>query len=131
MTEYRIPYKYWLFFYTLIYLLLANFGLNNILEFSLPVLTVIYPPAILLIIMALLQDFCQFNRLTYRLSIYLTFSISTLSGLSAFGIEVPYLSELISKLPFHNEGLEWILPVAFVLFILTIYSKFFTKETLE
>ena len=79
--------------------MLANFGLDNILKFSLPVLATIYPPAILLIIMALLQDICQFNRLTYQLTIYLTICISILSGLNSFGVDIPVLSDWMSQLP--------------------------------
>lgn len=128
LTKHRITYKQWLIIYTLLSLMLANFGLDNILKFSLPVLATIYPPAILLIIMALLQDICQFNRLTYQLTIYLTICISILSGLNSFGVDIPVLSDWMSQLPFYNEGLEWILPSIFVLFILSIYSKFFQND---
>src|SRR5699024_1276231 len=129
LTNHRVTYKQWLFIYTLISLTLANFGLNNILEFSLPVLTAIYPPAIMLIIMALLHDSCQFNRLTYQLTIYLTLFISILSGLGSLGAEIPIFSALLSKLPFYNEGLEWMLPAAFVLLILTVGSRLFARKT--
>lgn len=123
LTKDKVTYKQWIFIYTLISLVLANFGLDTILQFSLPVLAAIYPSAILLIIMALLQDICHFNRLTYQMTIYLTLFISILSGLRTIGIKLPVISELISKLPFFNEGLEWILPSVLVLILFTIISK--------
>ena len=83
----------------------------------------IYPPAIVLIVMALLQDVFQFNRLAYQTTIYTTFLISIISGLRSAGIELPVASDLTEKLPFFSEGLEWILPAIMVLVIMAIFSK--------
>lgn len=123
LTNNKVTYKQWMFIYTVISLILANFGLNTILQFSLPILVAIYPPAIVLIVMALLQDVFQFNRLAYQSTIYMTFLISIISGLRSAGIELPVISDLTKKLPFFSEGLEWILPAIMVLVILAIFSK--------
>src|SRR5690625_563759 len=128
LTNNKVTYKQWIFIYTLISLVLANFGLNRILQFSLPVLVAIYPPAIMLIIMALLQDVFQFDRLTYQMTIYLTLVISIISGLRSAGMEVPFLSDLTAQLPFFNEGLEWILPAILVLMVFTVFSKIRSNE---
>jgi LIVCS family branched-chain amino acid:cation transporter len=123
LTNNKVTYKQWMFIYTVLSLVLANFGLNTILQFSLPILVAIYPPAIVLIVMALLQDVFQFNRLAYQTTIYTTFLISIISGLRSAGIELPVASDLTEKLPFFSEGLEWILPAIMVLVIMAIFSK--------
>lgn len=123
LTDNKITYRQWMSFFTLISFVLANFGLNSILKFSLPVLVGIYPTAIVLIIMALLQDTFDFKRLSYRGTIYVTLFISIISGFKEANIKLPLLSDLAAFLPLSAEGLEWILPAVITLFVLTIISK--------
>lgn len=123
LTSQRVSYRQWMTFFTLISFVLANAGLNSILKFSLPVLVAIYPTAIVLIVMALLQDTFNFQRLSYKGTIYVTLFISIISGFKQANIKVPFLSDLSALLPLYKEGLEWILPAFVTLLILTIISK--------
>ncbi|MDN6162530.1 MAG: branched-chain amino acid transport system II carrier protein, partial [Atopostipes sp.] len=50
LTNDKITYHQWLVIYSFISFVLANFGLNTILKFSLPILASIYPTAIVLIV---------------------------------------------------------------------------------
>lgn len=126
LTNGKVSYKKWITFFTLISLILANFGLDSILIFSLPVLVAIYPTAIVLIVMALFQDLFDFKRLSYKATIYLTLFISIISGFEEAGIQVPFLSDLSALLPLYEEGLEWLLPVFLMLVFTTAVSK--TRE---
>ena len=128
LTDGRISYKQWMTVYTLISFVLANFGLNAILKFSLPILASIYPTAIILIIMALLQDLFAFDRLVYKGTIYITLLISIIAGLKQAGIQLPVVSQMATYLPFYQEDLEWLAPSLITLIGLTAYSKI--KETL-
>lgn len=128
LTKYKITYKQWVFIYTFISFVLANFGLDSILKFSVPVLVGIYPPAIMLIVMALLQDFFQFDKLTYQATIYITLLISVISGLKSAGIELKFIRKLLSVLPFYNDGLEWVVPAIAVLVVSAIIAKFRTNK---
>jgi len=123
LTNDKVSYKQWILIYTLISFVLANFGLNTILQFSLPILEAIYPTAIVLIIMALLQDVFDFDRLTYQMTIYITLFISIISGFNSAGIELPVLDQLASLLPFYSQGLHWIIPAIVVLMVFTLISK--------
>lgn len=124
LTNHKVSYARWILIYTLISFILANFGLDTILQFSLPILVAIYPTAIVLIVMALLQDYLHFDKLTYKTTIYLTLAISIIAAFTSVGIHIPGLSDLTAALPLHNEGLEWIIPAAVVLIVFTLISKF-------
>lgn len=123
LTNNKVTYNQWIFIYTFISFVLANFGLDSILQFSVPILVGIYPPAIMLIIMALLQEYLNFNRLTYQATIYITLLIAAIAVLKSVGIELEFIDNILSTLPFYNDGLEWILPSFVVLIGMTILSK--------
>lgn len=123
LTNNKIAYKQWITIYTFIAFILANFGLNSILKFSLPVLAAIYPTAIVLIVMALLQDIFKFNQLTYKATIYMTLFISIVAGFKEAGIKLLILTNLSALLPLYKEGLEWLIPSLFTLIVCTIFSK--------
>lgn len=122
LSQNKISYQKWIILFSLISLVLANFGLNTILKFSLPVLVAIYPTAIMLIIMALLQDFFNFTPFAYKLTIYLMLFISIISALSSLKITLPFISNALSLLPFSEAGLEWLLP-SFSILILSSFLK--------
>lgn len=127
LTSHRVSYKNWMTFFTFISFVLANFGLNSILKFSLPVLVAIYPTAIVLIIMALLQGMFDFKQLSYKATVYITLFISVISGFKEAGIQVPLFSNLSALLPLYEDGLEWLLPAFLVLIITTLVSKTRTR----
>lgn len=121
----KINYRNWLLILTLISLVLANYGLNNILNYSIPALLLIYPIGIALVILSLLN--C--NSLIYKFCIPITFLISLLTTLNKF----PYLnvwiddSHIITKinnyLPLYQNGLAWLIPFLITLIVSTIYLK--------
>lgn len=123
LTNNRVTYNQWATLYTFISLVLANFGLDSILQFSIPILVGIYPPAIMLIIMALLQESLSFDRITYRATIYVTLLIAVIAALKSVGIELSIIDNIISTFPFYNDGLEWIFPSFVVLITMTVLSK--------
>lgn len=123
LTQNKITYKQWILIYTLIALTLANFGLDTILKFSLPVLAAIYPAAIMLIIMALTQDIFKYNQLTYKATIYVTILLSLVSAFHTIGISLPLLDPLATALPFYEVDLAWLLPAFITLIGGTIISK--------
>ncbi|MCI6609749.1 MAG: branched-chain amino acid transport system II carrier protein [Ezakiella sp.] len=124
LTKEKLSYKSWVFIFTFVSLVLANFGLDTILKFSVPVLNTIYPVAIILILMALSQDFLNLSKQTYKISVYVTLFISVIDGFKTAGITLPVLSALASKLPLSSVGLGWVLPFALSLCLSEVYSRF-------
>lgn len=123
----KISYKNWVGILTFSSMVLANMGLNKILSISVPVLEMIYPIAIMLIVLAMLDNIFKGNRLVYRLTILCTGIISTVCGLKGFGINIGDM--IFGSLPLYDQGLGWILPAI----IAMIIGKLITnsrKETL-
>lgn len=126
----KLSYRTWTTIFTLVSFILANFGLDAILKFSVPVLVAIYPVAIVLIMMALLQDLFNFSNLSYKLTVYVTFIISILQGLKVANINIPFLHNLAARLPLAKDGLEWALPTFVILVLVSIFTKGDIKEVL-
>ena len=87
---------------------LANMGLTKILAISIPVLDMIYPIAIMLIVLAMMNKFIKGSRTVYSLTILFTGVVSVIYGLKGFGIELG--AKLFGKLPLYSEGLGWLVP---------------------
>ena len=87
--------------------ILANFGLNQILAYSVAVLVAIYPVAIILI---LLGNSPIESKLTYRLTVGVAGAISLVQMLASLNLPIPVLYNLYLQLPLANLGLAWALP---------------------
>jgi branched-chain amino acid:cation transporter, LIVCS family len=105
----RVSYKMWVIILAILSTTIANLGLTQILNISVPILGMIYPIAIVLIFLGLMDDIIKSNR-----SIY----ISVISCVALFSIldtiNNVFLDEkwrgIFDILPFYNEGIGWIIP---------------------
>lgn len=96
---------------TVISALLANTGLEQLIQFSVPVLAILYPLAIVLIFLTFLHDFFKGKRAVYVISLLLTFIISLVDGLA----DTPYIAKQVQDifyqyLPLYSIGLGWLIP---------------------
>lgn len=108
----KVSYKGWVRILSLSSMILANMGLTKILAISVPVLNAIYPIAIMLIVLAMLDKLFMGNRIVYSFTILFTGVVSVVDALSQAGINIDFLVNAFSKLPFYSQGLGWILPSA-------------------
>ncbi|MFP7169319.1 branched-chain amino acid transport system II carrier protein [Terribacillus halophilus] len=89
----------------------ANAGLANIITFSVPVLTIIYPLAIVLILLTFLHNAFAGSRAVYLISLLFTFAVSLMEGLNAAGIPIQGVQDFLTdNLPLYSLGLGWLLP---------------------
>lgn len=105
-----VGYRIWVFFFAGISLLISNIGLNKILELSVPVLNMLYPVAIVLIVLACIHPLIQSFRAVYPVCILFTGIISISSALEGVFKNLPSWMELVRKLPLYQQGLHWIVP---------------------
>jgi LIVCS family branched-chain amino acid:cation transporter len=89
-------------------MIFANVGLTQILRISVPVLTAIYPMAIVLMVLGFLDDFFKGNFYVYLFAMICTSFVSILEALGQLGLE----SSVLSGLPFYSRGLGWNIPAA-------------------
>jgi LIVCS family branched-chain amino acid:cation transporter len=126
----KISYKMWVLFFSLVSFVIANFGLANIINFSIPVLMFLYPLSIALMLLTFLSKLFNHSRIVYVSAISVTFMISIIDGLKTFcdlvGIEYfGWLAQIVAfydrVLPFYNNGLGWLLPVLVTILITGIF----------
>lgn len=112
LTGGRIKYKIWVIAWCLIGFGVANFGLTTIIKGSIPVLVAIYPIAIMLIILSLINPLIDSSKLIYRTCVYVCVVVGTINGLDIAGVSVPLVTNLVKAMPFYDSILGWIVPSA-------------------
>lgn len=106
----KMTYKNWVRILSLSSMILANMGLNMILSISIPVLDMIYPIAIMLIVLAMFDKLFKGNRYVYGLTMLFTGLVSIIYALDSLGFKLNFVTQLLNKLPFYGQGLGWIVP---------------------
>ncbi|WP_117148796.1 MULTISPECIES: branched-chain amino acid transport system II carrier protein [Paraliobacillus] len=118
-TYSKISYKTFVLVLCLVSFIIANFGLNNIIQFAVPVLMFLYPLAIVLILLGLFSSFFANKKEVYAVSMFLTFFVSIIDGYNALANSIPGVRISVIEsirefyllyLPFYEIGLGWILP---------------------
>jgi branched-chain amino acid:cation transporter, LIVCS family len=116
----KFSYKMWVLFFSVVSFVIANFGLSNIINYSIPVLMFLYPLAIALMLLTFLSKLFNHSRIVYVATITVTSMISIIDGFKTFcqllGFEYyGWLGKIVAfyerVLPLYNDGLGWLLPV--------------------
>lgn len=132
LSKEKISYRAWVFVISLVGVAIGSLGVGKIINYTMPIFTVLYPVAIVLVFLGVFNKFIP-NAGGYRGSILLTLFVSTFETITAHGINVPFISEAISKLPFSQNGFAWLVPsiVGFVagLIIQQIFSRKANKNS--
>ena len=127
----RVPYKVWATIWVIWSYMLANLGLNKIMEYSVPVLLAIYPASLVLIVLALIDKYIKGSSTVYRFVIYPTVVISIIHTLDKINIEIPLASSLVKKLPLQSADLGWLSAAGICFVIGFIISKVIEKNTVN
>ncbi|MFC4557882.1 branched-chain amino acid transport system II carrier protein [Virgibacillus kekensis] len=129
----KISYKTLVIFFATLTFVIANFGLANIITYSVPVLMFIYPLAIVLMLLTFLSPLFNHARLVYGSTIAVTFLISIFDGLKAlcdslgiayFNWMQPIIAFYEQSLPLYSQGLGWLFPAIVVIAVTGIISRF-------
>ncbi|WP_047984970.1 branched-chain amino acid transport system II carrier protein [Ornithinibacillus californiensis] len=128
----KFSYKVLVTFFTTITFIIANFGLSNIITYSIPVLMFLYPLAIVLMLLTFLSPLFNHSRMVYVATIAVTLLISVIDGLKTlygslgiegYGFFEPVVTFYSNVLPFYNEGLGWLAPALIVIVITGVISR--------
>ncbi|OOV61073.1 branched-chain amino acid transport system II carrier protein, partial [Clostridium botulinum] len=115
-------------------MILANMGLTKILAVSVPVLDAIYPVAIVLIVLSMVDVLFEESSVVYICTIAFTSVVSVLHALSGAGLKFGVLEQLCNSLPLYSQGLGWVVPsaVGFIIgLILKVIKDRVTQKTLD
>lgn len=109
----RLSYRVWVCVFAAVSALIANAGLDLILQLSVPVLNCLYPVAIVLILLSFLPVDAATHPLLYPLPSALAGVFGVVSALDGLGFQIPGVTAWFSRfLPLYSVGLGWLLPVA-------------------
>ncbi|ERI07511.1 branched-chain amino acid transport system II carrier protein [Aneurinibacillus aneurinilyticus] len=104
-----LSYKGWATVLTVWSMAIANLGLTQILKVSVPVLGILYPVAIILIILALAHRYIATASVVYTITVGLVGLFSLIDIVNTVFLAGKWSSSL-SGLPLYSEGLGWIVP---------------------
>ena len=88
----RISYKVFVTIFTTFCFVVANFGLSNIITYSVPVLMFLYPLAVVLMLLTFLSPIFNHSRIVYVGATVVAFMISIIDGLKTLcdSLEISY-----------------------------------------
>lgn len=110
----RITYKNWVIIWTISSFLIANVGLEAILSYSVPILGVLYPIAIVLILLVLSDRLFKSQKIVYQVTIYTASIVSIFIGLK--DLPFSWIKTAVDYLPLVEYNLGWVVPtlIAFI-----------------
>lgn len=105
LTNNKIKYETVVIVVCVFSLVVSNFGVNTIIQFSAPILTLIYPPTIVLILFTLFGNKIN-NDNVFKFGTYTALFVSVLNVATSFGAKIP----VINSLPLADFGFNWVVP---------------------
>ena len=132
MTNGKISYRTWAILFTVFSFAVSNIGLSAIIEYSVPMLMLIYPPAIALILLAFIGKFFAHDRAVYVAPMIGTWAAAIFDCMktlpasvqTSLRLDVP-IAFAEKYLPLFDKNLGWLLPalVGFVIGMLIRSSR--------
>ena len=108
-----LGYRAWTALFALVSMVVSNAGLTLILELSVPLLCALYPAAIVLIALGILETvFPKLAecRAVYRLAVAFAGIVSVAEAVRGWGLEWEAVDGLIAMLPLAAIGMAWMTP---------------------
>lgn len=134
----KISYKMLVVIFSIFCFVVANFGLANIITYSIPVLMFLYPLAVTLMLLTFLSPLFNHARLVYVSATVVAFMISIIDGLKELckSLEIdnfewmkPIISLYERILPLYEDGLGWLIPVLIIILITGIFTRLSSSTT--
>lgn len=106
----QYSYKTFVFIFAGFSTLVANVGLTQLISFSVPVLLMVYPLAIVLMLMSFIDKWFDRQPIVYILALVATAFVSVFDGLRGVGIDVKSVTSILSYLPLYEQQIGWLIP---------------------
>lgn len=125
LTKGKLKYEHIVIGICVFSAVVSNLGVSNIIKYSAPILSMVYPATVTLIILALFGEKIS-NDNVFKAATYMALFISILTVIDSMSVKIP----AIHLLPLDSLGFNWIVPVL----IAGIIGNFIpsgSKEALE
>ena len=108
-------------------LVVSNLGLTKLIAFSIPVLTAIYPPCIVLVALSFCKGFWNEQTRIVGPVMLVSFIFGVVDALKGAGL-ADGLPNWLTHMPFSEQGLAWLVPSLIVLVGAFIYDRLLGKS---
>jgi LIVCS family branched-chain amino acid:cation transporter len=109
-----LSYKTLVVILVLFSLMISNLGLTKLIQFSIPVLTAIYPPCIVLVALSFCKQFWRSEARIMGPVMLVSFVFGVIDALKGAGM-AHWMPESMSHLPLSEQGLAWLVPTVIML----------------
>lgn len=122
LSKDKISYKTIVIISTLISIVISNIGVESIVTFADPILKIVYPIAIVLVIINVFDNLIE-NKKIYIGATIGTFCVSLIDGLSAMGVNTSVVGDFVQNLPLADSGLGWLFPAILGILLTHLISQ--------
>ena len=106
----RLSYKAYVTIITLFSLGAANMGLNQIIHLTLPILLFVYPIAITVVMLIIVNKLVKLSRIGMRLAVAAA-AVCAIFDIGHQYFSIAAATSVVEKLPLGMSGLGWFVPV--------------------
>lgn len=123
-----LSYRTLVFVLGLFSMVVSNLGLSHLIQLSIPILTAIYPPCIVLVLLSFTLRWWNNSRYIVAPTMLISLVFGVIDGVksSAFA---SWLPEWANYLPLGQQGLAWLLPSLAVLLVAAAYDLLIARQT--
>lgn len=114
----KISYQSWVLINGIACAIVANIGLTQLIELSVPVLFALYPVAIMLVVLTFTKSWFKNPQALYRVVVSVALFFALIDGAKAAGLN----TSALDFLPLYNIGMAWVLP-SFAAMIVMFFVK--------
>lgn len=118
----QFSYRIYATVFTLMGLGVANLGLNAIIQFSLPVLLILYPITIVIVMLVMMNKLLTLSKIGIKLTVALVTLVALASVLGS-QFEMTAVTKWVNHLPFASLSLPWLVPALVALVLALLLPK--------
>ena len=117
-----LSYRTLVFILGLFSMAVSNLGLSHLIQVSIPVLTAIYPPCIVLVVLSFTRPWWNNSSRIIAPAMFISLIFGILDGIkaSAFAQILPAWTQ---RLPLSEQGLAWLMPTVVALVLAIIWDR--------
>ena len=119
----RLPYSFWVVVFTIMTTIISETGLTNLLRITIPALLLIYPVAIILVVLQFVRTKLPSIKLTYYTTTAVTVFFSFCDSLNNIELLPKGLERFLTNIPLYTNGLAWLLPALGAIMISVIIGS--------
>ncbi|EOC0207146.1 branched-chain amino acid transporter carrier protein BrnQ [Cronobacter dublinensis] len=117
-----LSYRTLVFILGLFSMVVSNLGLSQLIQFSIPVLTAIYPPCIALVVLSFTRGWWHNASRVIAPAMAVSLLFGLIDGVKASAIS-GILPAWTQKLPMADQGLAWLLPTIVIALAAAVWDR--------